>query len=129
MTLAKPIAAAALAIGLIAASASGAFAYSVAWADHNAAVRSGPHNYSPTVNWIYDGQKVTVLSCTQNWCKVKIPGQDGFVKKSALNFGWNGGNGGWNGWGNDGWDNGWNDGHPHGQACVSGPNASFCIGG
>jgi uncharacterized protein YraI len=137
MSLTKTLAAGAVALGFVAASASGAFAYSIAWADQNASVKSAPHSYSPTVNWIHNGQKLTVLSCSANWCKVKIPGQDGYVKKTALNFGWNG-NGGWNGgWnGNGNWNGGWNnnggywsDHNVHGQACVSGPHGYFCIGG
>jgi uncharacterized protein YraI len=131
MSLVKTLAAATLALGLVAGTAGAASAATIAWADQNAAVKAKPQNGSATVNWLHNGQKVTVVGCfANNWCKVQVPGKDGFVKKTALNFGWKGpgkwhGNGGWN----NGWNNGWNDHGPHGQACVAGPHGYFCIGG
>jgi uncharacterized protein YgiM (DUF1202 family) len=101
---------AALAIVAVIGTASAASAAQYAWADQNAKVRQHHFNGSNTVNWIQDGQKVQVIGQWNNWYKIKIPGQDGWVKANVLDFApvpdfpVNGG-----------------------SFCVNGKNASFCI--
>jgi len=75
----------AIAAAVVVATASASFAAS-AWVDHDAKVKSHPQNKSQTVNWVEEGQKVQILAYSGNWVKVKIPGKDGWVKESALDY-------------------------------------------
>lgn len=101
---------AALALVAIVGTASAASAAQFAYADQNAKVRLFHKNTSPSVNWIEEGQKVQIIGEWNNWYKIKIPGQDGWVKASVLDFApapdfpVNGG-----------------------SFCVNGKDASFCI--
>ena len=101
---------AALALAVVAASAGAASAATFAWADQDAKVRLFHKNTSPTVNWIAEGQKVKVIDSFGGWYKVQIPGQDGWVKGSALSFGPY--------WKNADYDT---------SFCVGNVNAKFCI--
>ena len=102
---------AALAAALVLATAGSSFAAQIAWADQDANVRLQHFSGSPTVNWIDEGQQVQVVGQWNNWYKIKIPGQDGWVKASVLD---------WNNFPNQPQPNG-------GSFCVNGNNASFCI--
>lgn len=75
----------AIAAVVVVATASASFAAS-AWVDHDAKVKSHPKNNSQTVNWVEEGQKVTILAHAGNWVKVKIPGKDGWIKENALDY-------------------------------------------
>jgi hypothetical protein len=120
LSIAKAGAAAAV---LVAATAGSAFAAGYAYIDHNSSVRSNHSNGAPVINWVSEGDHVWILDQHNGWYKIKIPGQDGWVKASVLDFGgpnWNGGwNGGYGGWGGYG---------PGFGGCVNGKNVSFCVG-
>ena len=75
----------AITTAVVIATASASFAAS-AWVDHDAKVKFKPKNNSQTVNWVSEGQKVTIIGHSGNWVKVKIPGKDGWVKESALDY-------------------------------------------
>ena len=75
----------AIAAAVVVATASASFA-ATAWVDHDAKVKSKPANKSQTINWVEEGQKVTILAYSGNWVKVKIPGKDGWVKENALDY-------------------------------------------
>lgn len=51
---------------------------------NDANVRAKPKSSAAIVNSVAEDDMVTVLSCQGSWCKVKIPGPDGWVKKSVL---------------------------------------------
>ena len=99
----------AIAAAVVVATASASFAAS-AWVDHDAKVKSKPSNKAQTVNWVEDGQKVQVVAYAGGWVKVKIPGQDGWIKESALDYGY------------ANYD-------PHYYGYGKGYGASVCIGG
>ncbi len=101
---------AALALVAIVGTASAASAAQYAWADQNAKVRQSHFNGSPSINWVEEGQKVKVVGQWNNWYKISIPGPDGWVKASVLD---------WNNF-NDVPVNG-------GSFCIKGTDASFCI--
>ena len=77
----------AIAAAVVVATASASFAAS-AWVGHDAKVKAHPQNKSQTVNWVEEGQKVQIVAYSGNWVKVKIPGKDGWVKQSALDYGY-----------------------------------------
>jgi uncharacterized protein YraI len=116
---------AAIATVAVVATASASFAAGYAFVDHDAKVRAFHSNGSAVVNWVAEGQKVKVLNTWGNWVKVKIPGQDGWVKANALDFhsgpyfphdvDYDYGYGGYGGYGG-------------GSFCVAGSHASFCLG-
>lgn len=106
---------AALAAALVLATAGSSFAATYAWVDQGSNVKQNHFMVAPTVNHVSPGEKVKIIGEWNNWYKIKIPGPDGWVKKSTLDLSpW--GNGPW-GWGNGG-----------GQVCINGEHASFCIG-
>lgn len=51
---------------------------------NDANVRAKPKSSAAVVNAVEEDDMVTVLSCQGSWCKIKIPGPDGWVKKSVL---------------------------------------------
>ncbi len=83
---ARTLKTAAIAAVAVIATAGASMAAQYAWVDYDAKVKSQPHNNSQTVNWVQEGQKVTVLAHAGNWVKVKIPGKDGWVKSGALDY-------------------------------------------
>jgi hypothetical protein len=101
----------------------------------NANVRSGPGTGYSVISSVHYGQYVEIEYCSGNWCHVSKPGRDGWVSAGflALNDGWdddyNHGHHGHHGHHNSGWYNhsGWNNSVGV-NTCVSGQNASFCIG-
>jgi hypothetical protein len=113
---------AALAAALVLATAGSSFAATYAWVDQGSHVKHNHFQVAPTVNHVSPGQKVKIIGQWNNWYKIQIPGPDGWVKKSALDFSpWGNGN-----WGNGNWGNG-NWGNGGGQFCINGQHASFCI--
>lgn len=131
MSFARPALAllgAALGIALATPAASAATAYAGATVN----VRSGPGTSHGVVDVLDEGQRVEVDYCKGLWCFVEKPGPDGWVNANYLT--------------QDYWDDEEEDddgefyitrpARPHvhfrpfyrSQACVSGPNASFCIG-
>ena len=68
------------------ATAGASFAAQYAWVDHDAKVKFKPKNVSQTVNWVEEGQKVKIISHSGNWVKVQIPGKDGWIRSSVLDY-------------------------------------------
>lgn len=130
MTIIRPALAligATLGLALATSAASAATAY----ADATVNVRSGPGTSYSVVDVLEEGQEVEVDRCKGLWCFVQKPGRDGWVNANYLT--------------QDYWDDEDEDddtefyitrpARPHvhfrpfyrSQACVNGPNASFCI--
>lgn len=82
---ARTIKTAVIAAAVVVATASASFA-ATAWVGHDAKVKAHPKNTSQTVNWVQEGQKVTILGHAGNWVKVKIPGKDGWVRANVLDY-------------------------------------------
>ena len=125
-----------LAAAVLVASASAAMA-APGVVTGNANVRAGAGTGYPVISSVHYGQAVNIEYCSGNWCHVAKQGKDGWVSANflATNGGWNNnhghnhgnhGNHGHNhgGWGNHG---GWSN-TVGVNTCVSGQNASFCIG-
>jgi uncharacterized protein YgiM (DUF1202 family) len=111
---------AALATLVVLATAGVSMASQYAWVENNTKVKQYHNKNSNSVNWVQAGQKVKIIDQWNNWFKLQIPGQDGWVKAGALDFapqfpfpGYGYGYGG--GYG--------------GSFCVNGQNASFCLSG
>jgi hypothetical protein len=85
----RPIQFASVAVLVAAGLASTTFA---AMAAPNAAmnrdsnVRATSNSSSEVVNYVEEDQEVQVLQCGSTRCKIKIPGPDGWVRKSYLDF-------------------------------------------
>ena len=99
---------AAIAGAMLLASVGGSFAATL---DHDAPIKSGPHNWSSVVQWADAGDYVKVIQCSGNYCYVKINGPDGWVKKNAID---------WNNYGPY-------PGPSPVQACFWGPYGYVCI--
>jgi hypothetical protein len=99
-------------------TASASFAAQYAWVGHDAKVKFKPKNSSQTVNWVEEGQKVKIIDYQGNWVKLMIPGKDGWVKQSALEYApfpaWD-----------DDYDYGYG-GHSA-SICIAGPYGSLCV--
>ena len=83
--------------------------------NYNTPVKANHSNWSPTVNFAHDNEDVMILDYSPafgGWFKIKVPGPDGWVPKSAVHLDWNG-NG--NNWGNG----------P--QVCFNGPFGQMCV--
>lgn len=67
-------------------SAGGAFAapYLHGEIAYDTKVKANHSSGSPTLQWADEGQDVTILNAWGNWFYVKLPGPDGWVKKSAV---------------------------------------------
>jgi hypothetical protein len=76
----------AIATVVVIATAGASFAAQYAWVDHDANVKFKPKNSSQTVNWVEEGQKVKIVGYSGNWVRIKIPGDDGWVKAGALDY-------------------------------------------
>lgn len=105
---------AAIATVAVILTAGASMAAQYAWVDHDAKVKFKPKHNSQTVNWVQEGQKVTILAHAGNWVKVKIPGKDGWVRANALDYAPFPNN---NPWPNNG-----------GQVCFNGQYGYVCIG-
>lgn len=119
MTLSKSVKTGALAIALICATAGTALAAD-GWMTHDQNVFKQATKFSPKVNWVHGGQAVNVVAATAHWYRIKIPGQDGWVRKSRVTF-----DDPHAGWGS-GWGPGW--GTTGASFCVNGDKAQFCFG-
>ena len=111
----------AIATAVVLATAGASMAATYAWVDHDAKVRKNPGHIGPAINWVEEGQKVKIIGQQLNYYKVQIPGKDGWVHASVLdwqkpgpNFPFPSGDYGY-GYG--------------GSFCVEGKNASFCLSG
>lgn len=104
----------ALAAAVVVATAGASMAATWAWVDHDAKVKANHSTSSSTVNWVYEGDKVRVIAQWNNWFKLKIPGQDGWVRANVLDF-------------HPNYDD---DYHPGigSSFCLNGNNAQFCLG-
>jgi hypothetical protein len=104
----------AIAAVAVIATAGASFAAQYAWVDHDAKVKFKPKNSSQTVNWVSEGQKVKIIGHNGNWVKIKIPGDDGWVKAGALDYGPF----------YDDYDYGYSGGA---SVCIGGPYGSLCV--
>ena len=109
---------AALATLVVVATAGVSMAAQYAYVDNNTKVKKFHQQASQNVNWVQAGQKVKIIGQWNNWYKLQIPGQDGWVKGNVLDFapqfpgpfpGYGYGYGG--------------------SFCINGQNASFCLSG
>jgi hypothetical protein len=82
------IKAAAAAAAITAVSATGAFAFAplTGTFNYDTQIKASHTFASATVNWADAGDDLTVVSKFGNWLKVKVPGPDGWVKKSAVSL-------------------------------------------
>lgn len=94
-------------------SASGAFAapFLTGTIEYDTKVKANHSNGSPTLQWAEEGQHVTILNSWGNWFFVKLPGPDGWVKKSAVDIDYG-----------DDYDDG-----PGVKFCFNGPLGYFCV--
>ena len=130
MSIFKTLTASALVLALVLGSAGAA---SAAWMAKDTVVKKHPGHIGKLkgINHVSKGEEVVILGEKGSWYKIKIPGPDGWVGKSAISFkkpgkGWGKGKGKWgNGWGNNG---GWGGGSG-GSFCINGEKAQFCISG
>lgn len=102
---------------VIVAGTAGAAMAKPAWADGDLHVKKHPTKFSQTVNWLNDGEKIKVIGCQKNqfgvnWCKIKLNGPDGFVRKADLDFSKPGK---------------WNDFDGDFEMCLGDKNVSFCF--
>lgn len=109
---------AALATLVVIATAGVSMASQYAWVENNTKVKQWHKQNSANVNWVQVGQKVKIVGQWNNWYKLQIPGQDGWVKGNVLDFapqlpgpfpGYGYGYGG--------------------SFCINGDSASFCLSG
>lgn len=70
-------------LGILLAS-SGAVAAPNAVMNTDAEVHKSNSSSSAVVNDVSEDDEVTVTKCTANWCFIKIPGPDGWVRKKYL---------------------------------------------
>jgi hypothetical protein len=106
--------------GAIAATAvimsiSGAFAATYGTINYDTKVKAQAKSASQTVNWAEEGDDVLILDYTKKnggWFKIKVPGPDGWVKKSAVEVF------------TDGPDM---DDEPGVQFCFTGPLGYICV--
>jgi hypothetical protein len=79
----------AIAATLVTLSVSGAFAATWGVIDHDAKVKKSWSSSSMTVNLVEEGDEVMIIDSTKKnggWYKIKIPGTDGWVKKSVVDI-------------------------------------------
>jgi uncharacterized protein YgiM (DUF1202 family) len=116
MTIRKSFASAMLAATLVIATAGAALA-APAWINQHTHVKHKPAHISQNVNWAQAGQQVNVIDAYKSWYKIQLPGKNGWVKKSTVDF--------------KKWGKGpkWGMGKNYSQLefCFGGQNASFCI--
>lgn len=101
---------------ILLATVGGAFA---AHLNTDTKLLDGPSKWASVIDWVSYGDHVKVYSCGQSYCYVKINGEQGYVKKWAIDF-------------NNGPKNPWpkNPGPfpPYGPyGCVYGPYGYVCI--
>ncbi len=73
-----------LATAVLLVTSSAAFAAPNAVAADDANLRKNPSNSSKKVNFVEEGDLLTITQCQGNWCFAKVPGPDGWIRKSAL---------------------------------------------
>jgi SH3-like domain-containing protein len=113
---ARTLKTAAIAAVAIVATATASMAAQYAWVDFDAKVKAQPKNKAQTVNWVQEGQKVAVVAYAGGWAKVKIPGQDGWVKTSALDYAPFPNN------------KPWPNNNNNGSVCINGQYGYICLG-
>ncbi|KQU97459.1 SH3 domain-containing protein [Devosia sp. Root105] len=107
---------AALATLVVIATAGVSMAAQYAWVENNTKVKKFHQQASQNVNWVQAGQKVKIVGQWNNWYKLQIPGQDGWVKGNVLDFAQQ--------YPFPGYGYGYG-----GSFCINGQNASFCLSG
>lgn len=84
MTLSRLASAAFIATAALLVTSTAAFAAPNAMADADANLRKNPKNSSQAVNSVDEGDLLTITKCQGSWCFAKVPGPDGWIKKSLL---------------------------------------------
>lgn len=111
MTISKTLMTGLVAASVLLGTAGASFASQYAYIDHDTKLKQYHSKNSDTLDWLNEGQKVKVLSDWNNWVKIKVYGEIGWVKDSAID--WNyGGNGNGNG---------------NVNACFYGPYGYVCV--
>lgn len=82
--------------------------------NYDTKVKQFHSNGSPSVNWVSEGDDVWIIGSVPGWYKVKVPGPDGWVKKSAVDVFYGPGPGPDYGYGGP-------------SACFSGPFGGLCV--
>jgi hypothetical protein len=102
---------AALSLVVLAGTAGVALA-STAWIDDTTKVKEEPYKWADTIGWAKEGKKVWVEECFKGYCYIEQKGgEDGWVRKSALDFNWGKG-----------------DVDVDVEFCFGDPNISLCVG-
>jgi uncharacterized protein YgiM (DUF1202 family) len=101
----------AIAAVVIVATAGASMAATYAYVDNDANVHKHHGKAYQVVNQVWEGQQVKVVGEWKSWVKVQIPGKDGWVKKSNLDFAY--------------YD--WNDDYYNGKVCLNGQYGSLCF--
>ena len=112
--LTRTLKTAAIAAVAVLATAGASFAAQYAWVDYDAKVKFKPKHVSKTVNYVEEGQKVKILAHAGNWVKVQIPGKDGWVHTSVLDY-----------QPFPAYDDYYGDGGT--SVCIGGPYGSLCV--
>lgn len=103
----------AVAGALIIASATGAFASSYAYFDHDTKLFDAPSKWADVVGYGDAGDQLKVIKCdlgnNGNFCKIKYNGWKVYVKESAIEWGYQG------------------PSSPDVQACFWGPLGYVCV--
>lgn len=73
-----------LAAAILFATASGAFAAPNFVATDDADLHKNPKNSSAEVNYVEEGDLLTITKCSGNWCFAKVPGPDGWIRKDYI---------------------------------------------
>lgn len=73
-----------LAALLVAGGTTAAFAAPNAMADGDFDLRKSPKNSAKAVNFVEEGDLLTITECTKSWCYAKVPGPDGWIRRDYL---------------------------------------------
>lgn len=73
-----------LAALVVAASTGAAYAAPNAVADADFELRKTPKNSAKKVNFVEEGDLLTITECQKSWCYAKVPGPDGWIRKDYL---------------------------------------------
>jgi SH3-like domain-containing protein len=79
---------AALAATMLVATVGGSFAATL---DHDTKLLDSPHKWADVVSYVDEGDYVKVYGCgfgSGYFCKVKIDGDKGFIRKDAIDWGY-----------------------------------------
>lgn len=73
-----------LAALVVAAGTTAAAAAPNAMADAEFDLRKSPKSSSKAVNYVEEGDLLTITECTKTWCYAKVPGPDGWIRRDFI---------------------------------------------